>query len=157
MTEVMNFFADLLSRAEFWSLSTLGVSLSSIGALLWARRGQIALTASNVLQKGLKDEISAMAKTESDMKSTIMSQAKQIEDLSALVKLLNDNLYVLAQGANIGVENKQLIAKNYLESNETAPLVQAAKEVVETGIEKLTDKVEALEEQSSLDDLLKKV
>jgi methyl-accepting chemotaxis protein len=157
MTELMNFMADLLSKAEFWSVSTLGVSVTSILALLWAKRGQLALTASNVIQKGLQEEVKSVHQTELLMLSQIEKQKQEIETLVSTVKLLNDNIYVLAQAANIGIENKQLIAKNYLQSNEAVPLVTAAVQVVNTAVKDLTEKAEQIEKKSSLDDLLKKV
>jgi hypothetical protein len=157
MTEIMNFMADLLSKAEFWSVSTLGVSITSILALLWARRGQLALTASNVIQKGLQEEVRAVASSELQLMTKIVEQEKQMKSLTDHIKLLNDNIYVLSQAANIGIENKQLIAKNYLSLNDSSPLVKSAEIVIETAVQELTKKAETIIAQSSLDDLLKKV
>jgi hypothetical protein len=126
-------------------------------ALLWTRRSNLAVTASNILQKGLKSEVSEVAKSNIQMQTSILSQNEQIKELTAHVKLLNDNLYVLSQAANIGIENKQLIAKNYLASNDNAPIVEAAKVVAETGVKNLLDEAKEIAKKSTIDELLKKV
>ena len=157
MNEVIQFFADLLSKAEFWSMSTLGIGASSLFSLLWVRKSNLALTASNILQKGLQAEVASVTATNTMLQTTVMSQDQHIQALESQLKVMNDNLYVLAQAANIGIENKQLIAKNYLSVNDSAPLVEAAKVVVNTTVKEITTQAEEVVSKSSLDELLKKI
>ena len=157
MNEIIQFLADLLSKAEFWSMSTLGVGLTSVFSLLWVRRGNLALIASNVLQKGLKEEITSLHASEIQMQSTLLSQEQQISQLKGELALLNQNIYILSQAANIGTENKEAISRNYLSINKVAPQVKVAEVTKNVDLVKVSQEIETIKKQSSLDDLLKKI
>jgi hypothetical protein len=158
MNEIIQFLGDLLSKAEFWSISTLGVSTTSVFALLWTRRSNLALTASNILQKGLKQEISELAKVEMQMQRAMLSQEEEIKGLKTQLSLLNNNIYVLSQAANIGLENKEAIKTNYLAVNTSTPeITDIHHQANDISIKSITEQTEQIQNKSSLDELLKKI
>ena len=70
---------------------------------------------------------------------------------------MNDNLFILTQSANIGVENKEAIRKNYLSMNSSLPVVVEVVEQAKTIITDISDEIKEIKKQSKLDELIKKL
>ena len=157
MDTILTFLGDLLTKAEFWSLSTLGVGTSSIVALLWTRKSNLALVASNVATKGIKAEMSDL-KTANIQSTNEMSELKKENvQLKEQAKVTNDMIYILSQSVNIGGENKDRITSMYKTINKNLPEVKIVEVIKEVAVKSLTDAASDIKAKSSLDDLLKKL
>ena len=157
MDQIIQFLGDLFTKVEFWSVSTLGVGLSSIFSMIWVRRSNLSLVASNVLQKGLKEEIASIHLTDSQLQTSVLSLAQENKELKEQVALLNQNIYILAQAANIGLENKESITRNYLSINNILPEVKVIEVIKDVAIKSITASAEEIKSQSTLNELLKKI
>ena len=57
---------------------------------------------------------------------------------------MNDNLFILTQSANIGVENKEAIRKNYLSMNSSLPVVVEVAKQAKTTITDISDEIKEI-------------
>ena len=71
---IIEFLGDLLSKIEFWSLTTLGVGTSTILATIWTRRSNLALKKSNVNTDDLTKELKTL-------KAADVNNTKEIQSL----------------------------------------------------------------------------
>jgi hypothetical protein len=155
MTEIFDMITQLAGQAETWLVTTTGFGLAAIVSLLWNNRTQWRLIGQSALLDGIKKELVKNEEINGESTKKIQSQIDLVKDLVKTIKVLNDNIYILTQAANIGIENKTLIAKNYSSISEEAPTVvikEAEKTVV---IADLVQKVE--ETASTLNNLLEQV
>lgn len=157
MNEIFQFLADLLSKVEFWSVSTLGIGVSTILATIWVNRSNRSLVKSNLVQKNLELEIKDVKVENKQLKEAVIRQGEAIELLAKQSTVVNDNIYILATAANIGADNKQIVKDNYMTVNKAAPQVKAVEHVKHVVIKELSEKAEEIKSKSSLQDLLKKI
>jgi len=157
MQEIFNFIGDVIARAEFWALSTTGFGVTTLVSLLWNNRTQASLLGQKVIVEGLKKAVTEEINKVSEVQAIVSKQAAMNLELKEAVQVLNANIYILAQAANIGVDNKELIAKNYAKIASALPEVTKLTAEASTTIAETSTKLAELEEQSGLDELIAQV
>jgi hypothetical protein len=155
MTEIFDMITQLAGQAETWLVTTTGFGIAAVVSLLWNNRTQLKLIAQSSILNGIKAEIVKSEEINSDSTKKIQAQMDMIKDLAKTLKVLNDNIFILTQAANIGVENKTLIAKNYTTVSAEAPKVVLKEAETTVAIADLVKEVE--ETTSTLNSLLEKV
>jgi hypothetical protein len=155
MTEIFDMITQLASQAETWLVTTTGFGVAAVVSLLWNNRTQWRLIGQSAILDGIKKEIVKNEEINGESTKKIQSQIDMLKELAKTIKVLNDNIFILTQAANIGVENKTLIAKNYTSvSTETPTVVVKA---VETTVA-ISDLVKEVEQTAStLNNLLEQV
>jgi len=155
MTEIFDMITQLAGQAETWLISTTGFGIAAVVSLLWNNRTQWRLVGQSALLDGIKKELIKNEEINSDSTKKIQSQMDMIKELAKTIKVLNDNIFILTQAANIGVENKTLIAKNYTSVSTEAPKVVLKEAETTVAIADLVKEVE--QTASTLNSLLEKV
>jgi hypothetical protein len=155
MTEIFDMIAQLAGQAETWLVTTTGFGLAAIVSLLWNNRTQWRLIGQSALLDGIKKEIIKNEEINGESTKKIQSQMDMIKELAKTIKVLNDNIFILTQAANIGVENKTLIAKNYTSVSAEAPKVVLKEAETTVAIADLVKEVE--QTTSTLNSLLEQV
>jgi hypothetical protein len=155
MTEIFDMIAQLATQAETWLISTTGFGIAAVVSLLWNNRTQWKLVGQSAILDGIKKEIIKNEEINGESTKKIQSQMDMIKELAKTIKVLNDNIFILTQAANIGVENKTLIAKNYTSVSAEAPKVVLKAEETTVAIADLVKEVENT--TSTLNSLLEQV
>jgi hypothetical protein len=154
---IFDWLYTLATQAETWLISTTGFGIAAVISLLWNNRTQLKILATNTILDGMKGQLVKYESTNAELTSKLDLEVKRVQELLKAMKVLNDNIYILTQSANIGVENKVLIAKNYTSITDVVPVVSSVVRTLDTTVSTVNQELEKLNEQSSLDDLLKKV
>jgi len=157
MKEVFDFVGSVIQQAEFWALSTTGFGLVSVVSMVWNSRTKVSLLGQKVIIEGLKKTLADEVSNTTTMSKTMLSQASLIEKQSKAIEILNANLFILSQAANIGSDNKALILKNYQLLTSETPVVKVEQTVVSNELELAKAQLNTIEEQSSLDELIEQV
>jgi hypothetical protein len=155
MTEIFDMITQLAGQAETWLISTTGFGIAAVVSLLWNNRTQWRLVGQSAILDGIKKELIKNEEINGDSTKKIQSQMDMIKELAKTIKVLNDNIFILTQAANIGVENKTLIAKNYTSVSTEAPKVVLKEAETTVAIADLVKEVE--QTTSTLNSLLEKV
>jgi len=155
MTEIFDMIAVLASQAETWLVTTTGFGIAAVVSLLWNNRTQLKLIGQSALLDGIKKEIIKSEEINGESTKKIQAQMDMIKELAKTLKVLNDNIFILTQAANIGVENKTLIAKNYTTISAEAPTVVVKETQTTVAIADLVKEVE--QTASTLNSLLEQV
>jgi len=157
MNEIFEFVGSVIQQAEFWALSTTGFGLVSVVSMVWNSRTKMSLLGQKVIIEGLKKTLTDEVSNTTVMSKTMLSQASLIEKQSKAIEILNANLFILSQAANIGADNKTLILKNYQLLTTETPVVKVEQTVVSNELELAKAELKTIEEQSSLDELIEQV
>jgi hypothetical protein len=157
MEAIFQFIGNIVQQAEFWAVSTTGFGIVSVVSLLWNNKTNLTMLGQKVAVEGLKKALSEEVSNTSKLSGTVLKQAQTIEDMSKAIQVLNANIYILSQAANIGVDNKQLIQKNYSSIAPVLPEVKVESNIISNNVEQLSAQLKVVEQNSSLEDLLKKI
>lgn len=157
MQDVINFVGSLLEQAEFWAVSTTGFGLTAVVSLLWNNRTNLTLLGQKTIIDGLKKQLESEVTQQAQLVKMMSEQSLLLEKQKEQIHVLNSNIYILSQAANIGVDNKQLIAKNFQIVSAQLPQVKQQENVVSKVVKEVVEKIEAVASKSTLDELISKV
>jgi hypothetical protein len=157
MQDVFNFVASLLEQAEFWAVSTTGFGLTAVVSLLWNNRTNLTLLGQKTIIDGLKKQLETEVTQQAQIVKMMSEQSMLLEKQKEQIHVLNSNIFILSQAANIGSDNKDLISKNFQIISAQLPQIKRTEPILNTVVKEVVKKIEEVANKSTLDELISKV